>query len=331
MRLVPALRSSRLLAASLTGLLVVLAIFGTGGLHCTARAAESGPIEFPPGILTTIPPDVAVGETFSFHDLIEIRSDGRFEQNPIFTSKSRTIFEMAESVNFSRSVWCLELAFKPLRMIRVDVPSPSGKMQRKLIWYLVYRVRNTGAGRVPGDREEAVYTTESAAQDGIRFIPQFVLTSRDRNSQGDTRSKAYLDRILPVAMDPIRRRELPRGELLNSVSMARQLLPAETTRKVGGLWGVAIWEDVDPEIDYFSVYVGGLSNAYRRADPSGVYRTGDPPGTGREIKRKTLQLNFWRPGDAAAEHEREIRFGIPPGKAGLYDVDEGVAHRWIYR
>ena len=88
---------------------------------------------------------------------------------------------------------------------------------------------------------------------------------------------------------------------------------------------------MDPRIDFFSVFVGGLTNAYRWVDPPGAYVAGDPPGKGRQFLRKTLQLNFWRPGDQYQQNEREIRWGVPPGKAFLYDVPEGVAYTWVYR
>jgi hypothetical protein len=83
-------------------------------------------------------------------------------------------------------------------------------------------------------------------------------------------------------------------------------------------------------MDFFSVYVGGLTNAYRWED-SGAYQHGNPPGRGRRFERKILQLNFWRPGDELLLDEREIRYGVPLGKSQLYDVADGVAHRWVYR
>ena len=52
---------------------------------------------------------------------------------------------------------------------------------------------------------------------------------------------------------------------------------------------------------------------------------------GRKFFRKTLQLNFWRPGDSLAENEREIRYGAALGAADAYGTDEGVAYRWVYR
>ena len=84
--------------------------------------------------------------------------------------------------------------------------------------------------------------------------------------------------------------------------MTEQLLAAEKGRAIGGLWGVAIWEDVDPQIDFFSVYVSGLTNAYDWRDSSEGLQAGAPVAARPQVHtHKQLQLNFWRPGDAYAE------------------------------
>jgi len=295
-----------------------------GSVSTTATAQP-----FAPGVLTTIAPEVTSKDTVCVHDILELRADDRLQRVP--DTPSQTLYEMAKSVDFRRDVWCLELAFKPLRMLAVDIPQPSGKMQRKLVWYLVYRVRNTGIGVAPQEQENGTYQTIEKTTDSIRFIPQFVLTSQDRDRQGKRVRKAYLDRVLPAALQAIARRELPGGKLLSSVEISQQLLQAEDGRAIGGLWGVAIWEDLDPEIDFFSVYVTGLTNAYDWQDSPEDFQVGDPNGKGRKFVRKQLQLNFWRPGDAYDEDEREIRFGAAPGKANFYGTSEGVASRWIYR
>jgi hypothetical protein len=99
------------------------------------------------------------------------------------------------------------------------------------------------------------------------------------------------------------------------------------------------WEDIDPRLTYFSVYIKGLTNAYKPVDLVDAYKAGDPPGTGRDILSKTLQLNFWRPGDTVNEVEDEVRYGVP------YDADaqrqseilrafglqERVDYLWVYR
>jgi hypothetical protein len=156
------------------------------------------------------------------------------------------------------------------------------------------------------------------------------MVSHDR-SGGQRVSKAYLDRIVPTALDAIKRRELPDGELLQSADVPLRELAIEPGRIQRGVWAVAMWEDVDPRIDFFSIYVRGLSNAIAWSDPAGAFKQGDAPGTGRKFTYKTLQLNFWRPGDDIAQDEREIRFGTAPQRADFYDSGEGVAYRWVYR
>ncbi len=61
------------------------------------------------------------------------------------------------------------------------------------------------------------------------------------------------------------------------------------------------------------------------------FQAGDTPSKGRMYLRKTLQLNFWRPGDSLAENEREIRYGAALGAADAYGTNEGVAYSWLYR
>jgi hypothetical protein len=231
---------------------------------------------------------------------------------------------MAGAVKFRREIWCLEFAFKPLRMI--DVPGQSTP-----VWYLVYRVRNTGQTLEPVEGEGGIYTATPGKGEPLRFVPEFVLQSHDRDASGRRVGKAYLDRVIPAAVSAISRRETPGRRLLTTVEMAEQLIPVSGDRVDRGVWGVATWTGIDPRIDFFSIYVGGLTNAYRWEDAPGAYRPGSAPGRGRSFTRKTLQLNFWRPGDELMPSEREFRFGVPIGKSSLYDVGDGVAYRWVYR
>ena len=67
-------------------------------------------------------------------------------------------------------------------MIEVDVPQASGKMQRKLIWYMVYRVTNRGSAMQPKGTEDKfgreTYEVEKVQFPTRRFIPHFVLENR---------------------------------------------------------------------------------------------------------------------------------------------------------
>ena len=127
--------------------------------------------------------------------------------------------------------------------------------------------------------------------------------------------KAYPDRVIPLAFEKIAEREDPTRKFLNTVDICQEIPVGET------VWGIVTWEDIDPKIDRFSVYVMGLTNAYRWIDEPGKYKKGDAIGVGRRLSRKTLKLNFWRPGDEFNEHEEEIRFGWP----GALDYE------WVFR
>ncbi len=267
-----------------------------------------------PGVEVTIPPDRHAEETFSRHDMVEIlQGIPGLDAQPKYSPMSQTLRQMATDTVFRRDIWCLEFSFKPVRMIWVDVPQPSGRMQRKLIWYMVYRVKNTGGNLHPVAAADGSVAIESS-DSRIRFFPTFVLESHEFK-------KAYLDRVIPVAIPMIQAKEDPNRTLLNSVEVSSQRIPVSRGLVDRSVWGVATWEDVDPRIDYFSILVGGLTNAYQWVDPPGAFKAGDPPTTGRQMRVKLLKLNFWRPGDEFAEDRREIRFGIP----GQVD------YQWEYR
>jgi hypothetical protein len=284
-----------------------------------------------PGVLTTIPPELAPDDTVSTHDMVEIRANQGLQWKPESLAESDTLFGMAANMKFRREVWCLEFSFKPLRMIQLSVPSVTGGNQTKLVWYLVYRVRNTGQVLRPVEGEGNIFTAVPAKGGPIQFLPQFILESNDRTATGERVTKAYLDRVLPSAVAAISQRETPGRRLLNSIEISEHPIPVSDGRIDRSVWGVATWTDIDPRIDFFSVLVGGLTNAYRWDDVPGAFRAGDPPGKGREFVRKMLQLNFWRPGDELNQTEQELRYGVPLGKADLYGVSDGVAYRWVYR
>lgn len=331
-RFAPALSACCLAAA---GLLAVSAAEVAYAQPASGRTLPK-PRVFAPGVLTTIPADVAPEETVDVHDLVELRSNPELEWQPELSPESRTLFSRSQQVRFRRDIYCLEFSFKPLRMIWVDLPTADGGMEKTLVWYLVYQVRNTGGVLGPTDptvRQTRFESAPAAKQvdDPRRFVPHFVLEGHELNADGQRLYRAYLDRVVPAAIEPIRRRETPGRVLHNSVSIAEEPLAPVGERDAEGVWGVAMWRGVDPEIDFFSVYVRGLSNAYQWADTPGEYQPGDPPGKGRTFVRKTLQLCFWRPGDRFLEHESEVHFGAPKGRESLYGVDEGVAHRWVYR
>jgi hypothetical protein len=305
-------------------------------LAATPTSAQNRPLA--PGVLTVIPPNAQYEETVSGPlELVEIvKGLPELDWKPNFEAKSRTVHERARLAVLRRQVWALEFAFKPLRTIQVDVPQPTGKMQKKLIWYMVYRVRYLGDDLVPKPSqdkfEHTTFDVEPERREGWPFFPQFLLESHDP-------SKPYQDRIIPAARKPIEEREMRGQELLDTVEISRKPIPLSTEDNPQEVWGLVTWEDIDPRLDYFSVYVKGLTNAYKPVDLPDGYKPGDSPGTGRDILAKTLRLNFWRPGDAINEQEDAIYFGVPYSPEAdrqsailsAFGLTERLDYLWVYR
>src|SRR5438874_24171 len=129
----------------------------------TAADAQQPRRQFAPGVLTTIPPAPQAEEMFSGpRPLVELPiaiKDLKYE--PKLASVSTTVYERSQSAMLRRTIWNLEFSFKPMRMLYVDVPQASGRMQRQLVWYVVYRVRNLGHHLMP----KGLVTPEVIAED----------------------------------------------------------------------------------------------------------------------------------------------------------------------
>lgn len=323
------------------------AILAIGALAADrpASAQQTGRRVLAPGVLTVIPPQPEERETM--HSPVPLQEvlaelDG-LDWTPNHSAKSETLIEKAKAVGLRREIWNLEFAFKPMRRIFVDVPQPTGKMQRKQIWYMVFRVRNPGGTVRPKPVKDetfghVTFGTERAAKQPLRFMPHFVLSGKVLE-EGKYVTKEYLDRVIPAARRAIEQRETPGLKLLNTVEMMKADLPVDDESGSKGLWGVVTWEDLDPRIDFFSLYVQGLTNAFDYRDPADGPKKGGVPGTGRLFALKTLQLNFHRAGDAALEHEEEIHYGVrldpdPAEQArilSLYGLQEPLDSLWLYR
>jgi hypothetical protein len=181
-------------------------------------------------------------------------------------------------------IWVLDFKFKDPRLIKVNVP---GRGQ-KVCWYLWYQVINN--------------TSQPHT-----FIPDFELVTSDR-------STVHHDQILPKVQDAIRQLEDPTDylKIKNSVTIAADPIPpSKKNAEARAITGVAIWDDVDPDANYYSIFVSGLSNGWAVTDDP------EKPGEKSVIRRKTLQLNFRRLGDRYYQKSEEIRFVQPP--------------QWIYR
>ena len=351
--------------------LVIALICGplTSLVHAQQPAGTLKPRRLAPGVLTTITPPVDEAEASSGpRQLVDITKGfdpAVLNWKPNLYPESDTIKYQGERVVVRHKVWYLEFSFKPLRMLYVDIPQPTGRMQRKPIWYMAYKVKNLGyhldhkkghyqiedeGGRKlvkwNNEADKFGFTTENVQRvnHSVRFFPTFVLESHEFR-------KRYMDQLIPIAVPQIQRREDRAIKLHDSVSISTVDIPVSTDRVDKSVWGVVTWTDIDPKIDFFSIYVKGLTNAYKFAEVDSAFKTGSPPLTGRRFQNKVLQLNFWRPGDQVREHEREIHFGLPPedirfikrddlkakGKdkpasnfLELYGVPERVDYHWLW-
>lgn len=292
---------------------------------------------FAPGVVRVVPPEPVAEETFTgpltlteFLDSYpEIEwTDSEFpEGRPFFDARTRTLVEMARQVILRREIYCFEFSFKPLRQIYLDVPQPDGRMSRKLIWYMVYRVRYRGGDLRPAADDVAnapVYSRiEQVHRDSRRFFPLMVLANQ-------ATGKEYLDRILPAVKDRIAVREQITAPLHNTVEITSIPIPHTSDPEAPGIWGLVTWEDVDPEIDFFSVYVYGLTNAFKRVEGEDGSQT---------LQKKVLQLNFYRPGDTYRPTEDTVRFGVPAYQdqkdqkyiLEQYGLDKRLDYQWTFR
>jgi len=177
-------------------------------------------------------------------------------------------------------IWVLDFSFYAPRLITVDIPGRG----RKLCWYLRYRVINK--------------TNEPHT-----FYPEFDLVTLDKPG-------VFHDQILTKAQEAIRQVEDPTGylDIQNSVTIAsKPIPPSKADAAPKAVNGVAIWDDVDPDANRFSIFVGGLSNGWSLAEI--------PPDNKQIVKHKTLQLNFKRLGDRYYQHSGEIHY-VPPAEWG---------------
>ena len=292
--------------------------------------------KFAPGVVTVIPPSPQPDETvdgpqtlqalLDAHPEIAFGGDTHPNGEPHFDPRSRTLVEMAKQVILRHEIYCFEFSFKPLRHIFLDVPRADGRTQRKLVWYMVYRIRYRGGDLRPASDTVAnvsIYRrVESIHYKSRNFFPIFKL--RD-----NTTGHESTDAILPTTTAKIKVREQITAPLYNSVNVSRIKIPYAKDAASPGVWGVATWVDLDPKLDFASVEVFGLTNAFEQ----------EGEGVDAPYRRKMLQLNFFRPGDVINQTEDKIVFGVPAFEdpkqqtyiLKQYGLNERLDYQWLFR
>jgi hypothetical protein len=196
-----------------------------------------------------------------------------------------------EERNAQPDIWALEVNFKPVRMILVDLPDQqTGKTSRELVWYLAYRAVVRPTSGLPD--------SSAKAEERPTFVPELTFVVEGRRG-----TKPYEDRILPIAQAAINKRE--RHDYKNSVEIVGPLpkVTPERSKKLNSLDGLAMWTGIDPDVVNFTIYMAGFSNGYR---------VGEGPNGKEIVTRRTLTQKFWRPGDRYEQHEEEIRIKDDP-------------------
>lgn len=211
-------------------------------------------------------------------------------------------------------LWIAEIQYKPVRYRRMEVTDlETGQKSTELVWYMVYRVIPRDYTDLAGEDGRDNLIRKLSDQNLIpqnpidevqRFplqIPRFVLQTEDTSPP-----QTYVDEINLEVQREVLLREFQRRNLdvrlLNSVQAIAEVVEpvsvADPDQLSKVLYGVAVWRDVDPQTDYFTVTMQGFSNAYRII-------TDD---AGRTIvQQKVVEQRFERPGDEIQQREREFR------------------------
>lgn len=202
-----------------------------------------------------------------------------------------------EELSAQPELWVMEVRFRPMRQIVVDVTDPkTGQKSPKHVWYIAYRAMN---------RKLASLAVENAPVNELdapvippQFIPEFTLVTTDGEEP-----REYRDQVIPEALAVIQQRE--RLELKTSVSAVSDLPPAAEPKSPDEtvITGVAMWSGIDPEADRYTVFFTGFSNGFKKV--------AGPDGT-EVVQMKTIQTKYWRPGDRFEQKEPEIRLDGQP-------------------
>ncbi len=185
-----------------------------------------------------------------------------------------------------------ELEFKYLDPHRIEVQLP-GADKPETFWYMVYTVTN------PSPRAQ-------------RFFPLFQLVTDDLQVHHTDTG------ISPLVFDAIRERhKLTHKYLVHPTKAIGALLTGDDNARES----VAVWRDIDPHVNGFTIYIAGLSGETRlvpnrRYDPKQPEKTLVKAADGheREVEanpkyftlRKTLKIRYNLPGSP------EARPGVDP-------------------
>ena len=200
---------------------LVTQVVGTGTTFAQAKRLA-------PGVLKIIPADMDVRDSHSLP--LPLLGLGAESFTPNFAPVLDTLHGQSQNVVFFRDVWQYEFGFLGLRQIRLNLP---GNNRAKNVWYMVYRIRNTGKNisydAVKSDNSRHVnHVLKTNQQDfeiNSRFIPHFYLNGWIKGENDDYQRVTYLDQLNHDALSQIRLAEDRNRVLFGKVEMMNAKFP----------------------------------------------------------------------------------------------------------
>jgi hypothetical protein len=211
------------------------------------------------------------------------------------------------------ALWIAEVQYKPVRHLFMNVTDPATRQtKRELVWYMIYRVIPRDYTELAGDSRDSLLDKLQSPNlkpdntidnpEGFPLqVPRFVLRGDDDGEQ-----QFYQDEVNLQIQGSVFVREFKERSadlrLLNSVQAISEVInPVSVTDPnplQSAAYGVAVWRNVDPKIDYLTVIMSGFSNAYRISQND----------AGETIfEHKVIEQKFGRPGDIYNQQESEFR------------------------
>jgi len=211
------------------------------------------------------------------------------------------------------ALWIAEVQYKPVRHLFMNVTDPATRQtKRELVWYMIYRVLPRDYTELAGDSRDSLLdklqnpdlkpdNTVDAPEGFPLQVPRFVLRGDDEGKQQFYPDEVNLQIQRSVFMREFKERSAEL-RLLNSVQAITEIIePVSVTDPdplQKAVYGVAVWRNVDPKIDYLTVIMSGFSNAYRISQND----------AGETIfEHKVIEQKFGRPGDIYNQQESEFR------------------------
>lgn len=164
------------------------------------------------------------------------------------------------------NLWVYSLRFKSVRMMEIEVTDPKTKELRKeLVYYLVYEAINREIERNAEDPATTPANAFDAPPGPELFVPEVTFVIEDEVTEllSSNYKRVLRDEVIPEAQKRIEARE--RIKLRNSVQAVGPV-PAASAKddpKPNAYYGVALFRNVDPKMDFFRLVFSGFSNGYK--------------------------------------------------------------------